>query len=83
MSFVFVSEIAFTFLLSLWITAVRSAYRVGIGIADVTGPPSGVTFVRKHFLFTILITAVVTAIDHCRIAMSDGHVTFFIAESNA
>ncbi|VVC31571.1 Hypothetical protein CINCED_3A005975 [Cinara cedri] len=39
-------ELRFTIfsLLSLWITAVRSLYKIGIGIADVTGPSAGVTF---------------------------------------
>lgn len=45
----FVSEFRFTsLLLLLWITAARSAYKIGVGIADVTGPPAGVTFVSKR-----------------------------------
>jgi len=31
--------------LSLWIAAASSLYKIGIGIADVTGPAAGVTFV--------------------------------------
>jgi len=45
--FLFVSELSFVFLLSLWITSALSLYKIGIGIADVTGPATGVTFVSK------------------------------------
>jgi len=41
----FVSELRFIFALSLWITAASSMYKIGVGIADVTGPAAGVTFV--------------------------------------
>ncbi|KAL5233736.1 hypothetical protein ACI65C_001146 [Semiaphis heraclei] len=37
-------ELRFIFLLSLWITATSSLYKIGVGIADVTGPAAGVTF---------------------------------------
>jgi len=40
--------------LSLWITAASSLYKIGIGIADVTGPAAGVTFV-SIFLILILL----------------------------
>uniref|UniRef100_A0A2H8TTC9 Neutral ceramidase n=1 Tax=Melanaphis sacchari TaxID=742174 RepID=A0A2H8TTC9_9HEMI len=37
-------ELRFMFVLSLWITTAHSMYKIGIGIADVTGPAAGVTF---------------------------------------
>ncbi|XP_060851425.1 neutral ceramidase isoform X1 [Rhopalosiphum padi] len=37
-------ELRFIFVFSLWITTARSLYKIGIGIADVTGPAAGVTF---------------------------------------
>lgn len=45
---IFVSELRFKLLLLLWITEAQSEYKIGIGIADVTGPPTGVTFVSKY-----------------------------------
>jgi len=47
MIYSFVSELRFVFVLLLWITTVRSLYQIGIGIADVTGPAAGVTFVSN------------------------------------
>ncbi|XP_050428136.1 neutral ceramidase [Adelges cooleyi] len=37
-------KIGLILLMSLWITAAQAMYKIGVGIADVTGPPAGVTF---------------------------------------
>ncbi|XP_050531890.1 neutral ceramidase-like isoform X2 [Daktulosphaira vitifoliae] len=37
-------DIKFILFLPLCITAVESLYKIGVGIADITGPPTGITF---------------------------------------
>lgn len=49
LNFLFITDIKLFLLLPICITAVQSLYRIGAGIADITGPPAGVTFVRNKY----------------------------------
>lgn len=43
----------FLIFLGYSVLATSEAYRIGIGIADVTGPSVGIPFVSLHFIYLI------------------------------
>lgn len=43
----------FLIFLGYSVLATSEAYRIGIGIADVTGPSVGIPFVSFHFIYFI------------------------------